>query len=187
MLLQTSLPAKAQVGNQSDVTGAIITTSDIAGGTFTPSSRGRGTKAVFARSSVQVAVNRAAANAIAQLKGNSITSLTGAPITPSTQQTLLSVLTSGSGQGNVGISQIANALNSAQGGFTGNQVRQLAASLGGLLANGRVNPAKLAAAVNAYNAVINASSAQFLNNPPPELRAIQSVLSQLVNTALATR
>jgi hypothetical protein len=44
----------------------------------------------------------------------------------------------------------------------------------------KVNPSELLAAVKAYNDLINNSSAEFLNNPPPELLAIRSVLLQLM-------
>ena len=192
ILCQASLPAQAQKGNQSDVTGAIVTTSDIAGGTFAPSPAGGRGRVAFASNTVQAAVNQAALNVLNQLSINAITSPAGNPIPAGTQQTLLSVLTGPkSVQVNAGSEQITNALSSVQGGPTVNQAQQLVNSLQGLLktnsasgrqvSNVKVNPTRLLAAVKAYNNLINASSAQFLNNPPPELLAIRAVLSQLIN------
>ncbi len=194
ILCQASLPALAQKGNQSDVTGAIVTSSEVAGGTFAPSPAGERGRVAFTSNTVRAAVNQAALNVLNQLSINAITSLAGNPIPAGTQQTLLSVLTAPrSVQVNAGSRQITNALSSVQGGPTDNQAaQQLVNSLQGLLktnsasprqiSNVKVNPAQLMAAVKAYNNLINGSSAQFLNSPPPELLAIRSVLSQLINT-----
>ena len=62
-------------------------------------------------------------------------------------------------------------------------VLKLAQSLLGLLQGNKVDPKRLLAAVAAYNALIKASSAEFLQNPPPELITIRAVLSELVNAA----
>ena len=197
ILCLASLPAQAQKGNQSDVTGAIVTSSEVAGGTFAPSPAGGRGQVAFTSNTVQAAVNQAALNVLNQLSINAITSPAGNPIPAETQQTLLIVLTaSGSVEANAGIGQITNALSSVPGGPTVTEVQQLLNSLQGLLKTGpatatkslkqvsnvKVNPTRLLAAVKAYNNLINASSAQFLNNPPPELLAIRSVLSQLINT-----
>ncbi len=228
ILCQTSLPAQAQKGNQSDVTGAIVTSSEVAGGTFAPEpTAGRG-RVAFTNNTVRSAVNQAARNIVNQLSINAITLPAGNPIPAGTQQILLNVLTAPiSVQVNAGSGQITNALSSVQAGSTNNlAAQQLVNSLQGLLktnsaspgqvssvqgdstnnqasqqlvnslkgllktnsasprqvSNVKVNPNQLVAAVKAYNNLINASSAQFLNNPPPELLGIRSVLSQLINT-----
>ncbi|MEH1823869.1 MAG: hypothetical protein V7L22_00645 [Nostoc sp.] len=260
MLFQTSLPAQAQTGNQSDVTGAIVTTSDITGGNFTKPSAGGNVQVVFSSYSVQVVVNDAALEILRQLNINSLTSPDGNPIPFETQQTLLSVLTaSRSVQGNAN-DRLTNSLSSVQGGSIVNQAQQLVNSLQGLLTidsaittkladvqfnesqlnavvnpqnavnidnfniipipenaslniftaskyeqgnpelfttistegllnlmlvqvqNVKINPTRLMTAVKAYNNLIDNSSAQFLNNPPPELLAVQSVLSQLIKS-----
>ncbi len=87
---------------------------------------------------------------------------------------------------------IENDLTSTAGGPSVNLAQNLASNLLGLLSCSRlnppscqVNPAKLMAAVAAYNAVINASSEAFLKNPPTTLLAIRAILSDLVNAAIA--
>jgi hypothetical protein len=79
------------------------------------------------------------------------------------------------------VSQIEQGL--VNGGANPLLARNLALSLDRLTANGQVEPARLVALVRAYNALINDSSAQFLSNPPEQLRAVQSVLSILLNAA----
>lgn len=264
-----SLAVRAQqVPVQSDTTGAIITTSDVSGGSFAPGLAGGGTKFVFVRAGAQTAVNRAATTVVDQLRAGNITattpstallpgtqqsvistltgvglgqpnvftgqvastltefdgiqlvapanilnpvvnasnlrvtvntavdnalnptstngvaSLTGTTLPATAQQTVLGAMTSG---GSAGVDRVVSVLSSSQGAPTGNQIQQLGSSLKGLLASGRVSPNKLIAAVNAYNAVIDSSSPQFLTSPPPELLTIQSVLSRLVNSAFAAR
>jgi hypothetical protein len=214
IICQTSQPASAQTNNQSDVTGAIVTTGDISGGRFSgnqsnipggtlttgdisgntlpPVQVGRGVRqrVVFAKPYIQNALNQTALNILNQLSTNSFTSPSGQPIPSGTQQILLNVLTE-SVESKTSIEQITQALSSVEGG------QQLAKSLEGLLqtnkskkislANGRVNPIQLVLAMNAYNNLINNSSAQFLNNPSPELKAIQLVLLQLVNSVSSAR
>jgi hypothetical protein len=62
---------------------------------------------------------------------------------------------------------------------------QLVRSLLGLLKDGKVEPRRLWAAINAYNAFIQASSPEFLENPPIELVMIRAILSDLVEAAIA--
>lgn len=62
---------------------------------------------------------------------------------------------------------------------------QLVRSLLGLLKDGKVDPRRLWAAINAYNAFIEASSPEFLENPPIELVMIRAILSDLVEAAIA--
>ncbi len=62
---------------------------------------------------------------------------------------------------------------------------ELVRSLLGLLKDGKVDPRRLWAAINAYNAFIEASSPEFLENPPIELVMIRAILSDLVEAAIA--
>ncbi|MDF5718306.1 MAG: hypothetical protein PUP93_31675, partial [Rhizonema sp. NSF051] len=92
--------------------------------------------------------------------------------------------------------QITRALTEVQGGPTVQQAEQLTDSLRGLLKNfrlttirqqgevryRRVNATRLLAALNAYNNIIDRSSAQYLGNPPSELLAIRSVLMQIIDS-----
>jgi hypothetical protein len=57
--------------------------------------------------------------------------------------------------------------------------------LEGLTSDNTVNPVKLLAAVQAYNAMILASNEEFLRNPPAELRAIQASLAKLVEATIS--
>ncbi len=168
---------------------------------------------VFKSSSVQTAVNNAGVDIVGKLSVNSLTSLTGQPIPSQTQQNLRSLLTGSEcvpstdenrrqntdpgnrDNTNACTGQITAALTSVQGNPGLEQVQQLAKKLQGLLktntskqtelANGRVDAIRLVDVVNTYNDLIDNSSAEFLNNPPPELQAIQSVLLQLVNSVVA--
>ncbi len=187
LVLGGTLPAGAQTGNQSDITGVITTTSDIAGGAFAPG----GTITTFTNPDIQAAVDEAAALISTQLAGGALpVAATNTPITSisaTVQQSLQSLLTE---TGNVAAvsSQIESALINAPGATNTTEnttlVRNLITSLQGLTAGGSVSPPELVAAAEAYNAVIDASSGDFLTNPPPELLAIQSALSRLVNAAL---
>ncbi|MDZ7958338.1 MAG: hypothetical protein RMY34_10625 [Aulosira sp. DedQUE10] len=210
---QTSQPASAQYNGQSDGSGVIVTTGDITGGTFSGTQSttggtlttgdingntlpqvgaGRGVRqiVVFAKPYIQNSLNQTALQILNQLSTNNFTSQAGQAIPLGTQQILLNVLTE-SVESKTSIEQITQALSSVEGS------QQLAKSLEGLLqtnkskkislANGRVNAIQLVLAMNAYNNLINNSSAQFLNNPPPELKAIQSVLLQLVNSVSSAR
>lgn len=176
-----SAPAQAQVGVQSDITGAIITTSDIVGGFG-----GGGVRQFlsFRSSRIQAAVNDAAVVINQRLAAGTLPvvargNVTATAIPGSVQQSFLVVLTS-TGNVNASATQITNALVSA--GASSTLAQNLVANLVGLT-GGTVSPAQLTALVNAYNALINASGYDFLNEPPEELRAIQSILAILLNAA----
>lgn len=216
LLLSGTLPAGAQTGNQSDVTGAIITTGDIAGGAFAPQvgnqsdvtgaitttgdiagdafaprfGGGGGAVARFTNPDIARAVNQAAVSLNAQVAQGTLTvAATSAPttsISAAVQQILQSLLT-GTDDDDASSSQIERALANAPGAPDRTLVRNLVSSLQGLTAGGTVSPTGLAAAIEAYNALIDASGGEFLANPQPELLAIQSALSTLVNAALAAR
>jgi hypothetical protein len=66
-----------------------------------------------------------------------------------------------------------------------NVIEDLLALLEKLTKDKKVVPAKLLAAVQAYNAMILASNEEFLRNPPAELRAIQASLAKLVEATIS--
>jgi hypothetical protein len=155
--------AQAQSGNFSDVTGNIITTSDIVGG-FSPGGD-RITRLAFRTAAIANAVNNAASRVNQQLATRNLPIVANGALTAIPASVQESVACACTGRGNAGACVA------------------LALSLDRLTANGQVEPARLVALVRAYNALINDSSAQFLSNPPEQLRAVQSVLSILLNAA----
>ncbi|MCT7949875.1 hypothetical protein NG798_08755 [Ancylothrix sp. C2] len=192
LILTTIKPAIAQTGNQSDSTGPIPTTSDIAGGPPTTQTQG-GTETVFQGGvSVQTAVNQAAATVISELSANTLTG-TGTPIPAATQQTVLSLLTdTNSTQAAANITTALTSCPKSPSVPAGQQLtpcpgsppvavaQELTSRLAGLLTEGKVSPEQLKAAIRAYNAMILASNTEFLSNPPAELNAIRISLSRLI-------
>ncbi len=177
------LPAQAQSGNFSDITGTIITTSDVVGG-FSP---GGGTRTflVFRTEEIESNVNNAALRVNQRLAANNLPVVaTDQPPTaiPATVQQNLAAVLASTGNVNAGVARIASGLVNA--GANPNLAENLASNLSGLTARGTVEAAQLQAVVEAYNALINGSSFEFLEEPPEELRAIQSVLSILLGAAL---
>lgn len=178
--------AQAQSANLSDVTGNIITTSDIVGG-FAPGG-GNQVSFSFRTAEIRRAVNSEANTVNQLLAANNLPVVdTGAiptPIPAAVQQNLLILLTA---RGNVdaNVTQITNGLTNA--GASPTLARNLALSLRGLTSGGTVPPGQFRAVIEAYNALISSSSYDFLNQPPEELRAIQAALSILLNAAYASR
>jgi len=185
VLLTNSLvsPVMAQTGNQSDITGPILSTSDFAGQTIpiTTTVTGLGFQG---GEPAQISVNQTAASLNIQLADNNLTSPTGIPIPAAIQQLLLSILTGDAQAGN-NINAVIAALYSAPGAPPLNVIQDLLASLERLTRDEKVVPAKLLAAVQAYNAMILASNEEFLRNPPAELRAIQASLAKLVQPTIS--
>lgn len=181
-----TVPAQAQSGNFSDITGTIITTSDVVGGFG--AGGGAETVIAFSTDEIEDAVNGAASSVNELLATNRLpvvdTGGTPTPIPAAVQQNLAVVLTS-TGNVDAAVVQIETGLVNA--GANPTLARNLAFSLRGLTSRGAVEPAQFQAVIEAYNALINASSFEFLEEPPEELRAIQSVLSILLNAALANR
>jgi hypothetical protein len=173
--------AQAQSGNFSDVTGSIITTSDIAGG-FSPGGD-RIVKLAFRTNAIASAVNNAAVAVNQQLAARNLPiAANGAPTAiPASVQETVECASTGSGNAGACVGQIEQGLVNA--GANPVLARNLALSLDRLTINGRVEPVRLVALVRAYNALIDNSNAQFLSSPPEELRAVQSVLSILLNAA----
>ncbi|MEQ8539040.1 MAG: hypothetical protein RIB93_16510 [Coleofasciculus sp. D1-CHI-01] len=168
----------------SDVTGNIITTSDIAGGAYAP---GGGGQLVigYRTSEIQEDVQDAACIVNERLAQQNLPGVGNdtSPIPSSVQENLDLVLTR-TGNVNAGVNQIQNALVNA--GANPTLAQNLATSLTRLTAGCTVEPDQFATVVEAYNALISASSFEFLREPPEELRAIRSVLAILLNAALAS-
>jgi hypothetical protein len=57
----------------------------------------------------------------------------------------------------------------------------------GLTAKGNVEAAQCQRVIRSYNVFIENSTVELLTNNPDELRAIRSVLAQLLNAAYASR
>jgi hypothetical protein len=185
VLLTNSLvsPVMAQTGNQSDITGPILSTSDFAGQTL-PITTTVTVTGFQGGEPAQISVNQAAASVNTQLADNNLTSPTGTPIPPAIQELLLGILTGDAQAGN-NINAVTAALYSAPGAPPLNVIQDLLASLEKLTRDEKVVPAKLLAAVRAYNAMILASNEEFLRNPPAELRAIQAFLAKLVGPTIS--
>lgn len=179
MVLQALSPATAQTGNQSDATGPIPSTSDAAGNLTQPLS---GSQTVFQGANTQVNVNQAAATVTTQLSTNTLTTSTGSAIPAPAQQNVLNVLTDGTTQA-ASVEAVSTALSTAPGAPPPAVVQNLLANLQGLLKDRKVTPAKLLAAIRAYNAMILASNEEFLKQPPAELIAIRAALDQMIAAA----
>ena len=182
VLLTNSLvsPVMAQTGNQSDITGPILSTSDFAGQTIslpiTTTVTGLGFQG---GEPAQISVNQTAASVNTQLANNGLTSPTGIPIPPAIQQLLLSILTGDAQAGN-NINAVTAALSTVPGAPPLSVIQNLLDSLNGLTSDNTVNPVKLLAAVQAYNAMISASNEAFLSNIPADIRAFGVSLAALV-------
>jgi hypothetical protein len=183
VLLTNSLvsPGMAQTGNQSDATGPILSTGDFAGQTFPTTTTVTGFQG---GEPAQISVNQAAASVNTLLADNNLTSPTGTPIPPAVQQSLLSILT-GEAQAGNNINAVIAALYAVPGAPPLNVIEDLLALLEKLTKDKKVVPAKLLAAVQAYNVMILASNEEFLRNPPAELRAIQASLAKLVEATIS--
>jgi len=183
VLLTNSLvsPVMAQTGNQSDATGPILSTGDFQTIPITTTVTGLGFQG---GEPAQIAVNQAAASLNTLLADNNLTSPTGIPIPAAIQELLLSILTGDAQAGN-NINAVIAGLYSAPGAPPLNVIQDLLDSLEGLTRDEKVVPAKLLAAVQAYNAMILASNEEFLRNPPAELRAIQAFLAKLVQPTIS--
>jgi hypothetical protein len=185
VLLTNSLvsPVMAQTGNQSDITGPILSTSDFAGQTL-PITTTVTVTGFQGGEPAQISVNQAAASVNTQLADNNLTSPTGTPIPPAFQESILSILTGDAQAGN-NINAVIAALYAVPGAPPLNVIEDLLALLERLTKDKKVVPAKLLAAVQAYNVMILASNEEFLRNPPAELRAIQASLAKLVEATIS--
>ncbi|MFM8300709.1 MAG: hypothetical protein ACKN9A_20615, partial [Microcystis aeruginosa] len=162
VLLTNSLasPVMAQTGNQSDITGPILSTSDFAGQTL-PITTTVTVTGFQGGEPAQISVNQAAVSVNTQLADNNLTSPTGTPIPAPIQQTLLSIVTGDAQAGN-NINAFIAALSTVPGAPI-DLIQDLLDSLNGLTSDNTVNPVNLLAAVQAYNAMILASNEAFLS------------------------
>lgn len=185
--------ATAQAQTQSDVSGAITTTSDLAGFNFSPGINSS-TYTTYTSPAVRATVEQIAAALSEQLAGGGLavaaTDIPGTSIPRSVQRALQDLLTADANAAEVS-SQFEQALINAPGAANTAEnttlVRNLTSKLQGLIVDSRVEALQLRAAVEAYNAVIDASSGETLGSPPPELLAIRAVLSRLVAAASEER
>jgi hypothetical protein len=179
--------AQAQSGNQSDITGVIITTSDVAGG-FNFSGGDRRRLIAFASPGIQSSVNSAAISINQQLQQQSLavvaTDASQTAVSVTVQQTLLIILTNTTNV-DARVTQFVNGLVNA--GAEANVSRNLVLSMVGLTAKGKVEAAQCQRVIRSYNVFIENSTVELLTNNPDELRAIRSVLAQLLNAAYASR
>ena len=179
--------AQAQSGNQSDITGVIITTSDVAGG-FNFSGGDRRRLIAFASPGIQSSVNSAAISINQQLQQQSLavvaTDASQTAVSVTVQQTLLIILTNTTNV-DARVTQFVNGLVNA--GAEANVSRNLVLSMVGLTAKGNVEAAQCQRVIRSYNVFIENSTVDLLTNNPDELRAIRSVLAQLLNAAYASR
>jgi hypothetical protein len=183
IFLQTASPAPAQNGNQSDITGPIPTTSDLAGGAFTTTTGTGGTETVFTGgATAQTSVNQAATTVSSQLSAGTLSAVSGGSISAPAQTAVYNIMAANTCTG-ASVSAVTNALTSGPGAPPEPAVQNLAKTLVCLLKGGKVTPAKLLSAIRAYNATIDASNAVFLSSPPAELLAIQAALSKLIAAA----
>jgi len=91
---------------------------------------------------------------------------------------LLSILTGDAQAGN-NINAVIAALSTVPGAPL-DLIEDLLNRLEGLTSDNTVNPVKLLAAVQAYNAMISASNEAFLSNIPADIRAFGVSLAALV-------
>jgi hypothetical protein len=179
--------AQAQSGNQSDITGVIVTTSDISGG-FNFSGGDRRRTIAFQSTSIQNSVNSAAISINQRLEQGTLpivaTDSSQTSISVSVQRNLQVILIN---EGNVSttVTQYVNGLVSAGADQTLSQ--NLVTSLVGLTSNGTVQAAQCQTVIRAYNVFIENANLELLTNNPDELRAIRSVLAILLNAAYASR
>lgn len=175
--------AQAQRGNASDISGPALTTGDLVNGAFRQRTGGVVQERQFTSSQVAAAVNLAATALTNDLASNQLASPDGGTIPAATQQTLLRVLTT-TQSGTPENRAIVAALSQTQPGAQA-LAQTLVNSLIGLSddcsSSCQVSAEQLSNAVNAFNALIASSSAEFLTNPPAELQAIRLILLRLVN------
>lgn len=126
-----------------------------------------------------VDLSAAGQQATTALRTGAVTSLNGGKISFSSQQTVLAALTAGEKAQQV---QLVAALTSNGNEHAKNEAQRLVARLHGLSLDG----ARLPDAVKDFNKLIDASSTEFLSNPPAELLAIQSTLARMSQPLYAT-
>lgn len=186
--IMTQTPqVQAQSGNQSDITGPIVTTSDIVGGFNFEDDREE--RLAFASAAIQEAVNNAAVTINQRLLALTLPIVandpnTATPIPEPIQISLANVVTN---SGNVDNSVILLVNDLVEGGADRALAQELVVNLKGLTSGGRVAPSKFQTVTRLYNTLIARSPREFFLKNPNALRAIRSVLAILLNSALASR
>ncbi|MGP1371579.1 MAG: hypothetical protein ACTS3T_02030 [Almyronema sp.] len=177
--LTDSLPAQAQSGNASDVTGNIITTGDIAGGAFQPQP-----STPVSGTPVAAAINAALNQAVDRLAECTLAPPSTGLAAATTQTAYCSAQTSLYGQlvsPGGGETPLQNSLIT-QGAPTA-PTQQLVTRLSSLLSSDPT-AASLESTVAAYNSVVRGADANFLTNLPAEFQVIQALLETANNAAL---
>ena len=157
----------AQKGNGSDISGPSQMTV-----TFAPLGTSTATGGTGAGPSPSTA--GAVSNTIANFNSGAaiISPATGQPIAPAAVQQVGSLMSSGSP---ASLANVSGSLTAA--GASSALVASLVQALANLSnANGSASPAAVIAALKAFNALVNGSSAAFLSNPPPTMLAIHAAL-----------
>jgi hypothetical protein len=162
-------PAQAQTSaeGQHGVTGPVTTTSDIAGGAFSPERRRDTVTPV-----IQAAVERAAWRIRTRLASGALTDAAGRPVPVAPQITVLQAF-----QGDtLALAAVVDALGAPE-------AHGLRVSLDGLL-NG-LSLAQLARAAADFNRLVETADPGILANPPAEFLVVHAVLHSLASAAIA--
>jgi hypothetical protein len=122
------------------------------------------------------ATQSAGQQVVVTLRSGTLAGPTGRPISAPSQQLVLGAL---SGNQTTDRESLVAALTSNYNGQARKQATKLTESLPGL----PDHPERLRPAVQAFNAFVNASSAEFLADPPPEFLAVQAALNPMVEAA----
>jgi hypothetical protein len=163
-------PTLAQQGNASDVSGANVTSSAIAGGFFTsPASTGPTSGSAGGLARAAFALSSALGSGTVSgggvtVSGGGVAAVAGLVLGPSTTPAAARA-------------QIFAAL-SASGASSGT-INGLISPLAGLLMVPTI--ANVRAAADAFSGFVNDADASFLAHPPPEFQAIYAVLFDLLN------
>jgi hypothetical protein len=165
-LLAPALHAQTSVEWRHDVTGPMTTSSDIAGGAFSPANDAR-----LATPAMVAAMDLAAAAVTARLAAGELTDMAGDTISGAVQQTLLRALRGDASA----LAAVAAATDPAG-----------AAALGPSLDRLLIEPSRrLGPAVRSFNRVVDSAGETLLASPSPEFLAVHAVLRALTAAALS--
>ncbi|HVZ77016.1 MAG TPA: hypothetical protein VG818_03445 [Gemmatimonadaceae bacterium] len=180
--------ARAQKGNESDVSGVPVTTSNVVSSVFSPTLGGAIRVLTFITPQVARDYQQTTARLSAQL-GSQVYTGAGGYRPPAATQNLLYELMSGGSASNAAGARLVQALTAGNASPDAvANAQQLALSLRGILSRGAsVDPryfntlaaTQLANASASFNAFIDASGEGLLSSPPPEVQAIHAVLATL--------
>jgi len=162
-----ALEAQVSPHSQPGVTGPVITTSDVAGGAFSPDA-----DVAVASPAVRVAVLRAASRISLRLSAGTATDPTGRPLPAAAQPEILRALQGDS----IALERVVGAIHVPG-------ASALRASLDLLLVDPQ--PGQVVRAVAEFNRVVDAASAEILADPPEEFRVVHALLHALASAAIA--